>query len=47
MVKFYGLDAKQQKKYHFRSSVPMCISRKHADYNGKKIDLIARFCGKK
>ena len=47
MVKFYGLDAKQQKKYHFRSSDLICISCKHADYNWKKIDLIARFCGKK
>ena len=41
------LTQNNKKKYHFRSSDLMCISRKHADYNGGKIDLIAHICGKK
>ena len=63
IVEFYELDAKQQKKYHFRSSDLMCkekivefelrysihvkgISRKQADYNGKKLIWLLVSVGK-
>ena len=37
---------KTTKKYHFRSSDLMCISRKHADYNGKKLIWLLISVGK-